>query len=55
MSIGSLECKLKIPSSDEPKRGQEMNSMKKGKTVRFEPLNMLHVPIIMFLPLWLTL
>jgi hypothetical protein len=55
MNIGSLERNLKILSPNELKRGQEVQLCKKGKTVRFKPLNMLHTPIRMFLALWFDL
>jgi hypothetical protein len=55
MSIGSLKCKLKNPSPNEPKQGPEVRRFVKGNIVRFEPLNILHTPIRMILALWFAL
>jgi hypothetical protein len=37
--------------SKELKRGQKAQIREKGKTMRFEPLDMLHIPFAMFLAL----
>jgi hypothetical protein len=37
------------------KEVRKRNILKKGKTMRFEPLNMLHTPITMFIALWFAL
>jgi hypothetical protein len=55
MSISSLERNLKILSTNEHKRGLERQLCVKGQNVRFELLDMLRMPIIMFLALWFNL
>jgi hypothetical protein len=52
ISIGSHKCNLKIPS---PNEARKCNILERGKTVGFEPLNMLHTPITMFLAFWFAL
>jgi hypothetical protein len=52
MSISSIECNLEVTKSKcAQKRPRNATVGKKGKTVRFEPLDKLDMPITMFLAL----